>query len=411
VSSNDPIVIVGASLAGVKAAEALRQHGFDDRIVLLGEEPEPPYQRPPLSKQYLAGQADLDDVYLHTQAWYDDLAVEVLTSTRVTALDPGTHRVTLADGATLAYRRLLLATGSTPRRLDVPGAQLAGIHYLRTLADTERLKQAAASATAAAVVGSGWLGAEVTASLRQHGLPVTMLDLAAEPLERVLGQAVGRIYRDLHTQNGATLLMNTGVAAFQGHRAVEALLTTDGRQVNADLVVIAVGATPRTELAEAAGLAVEDGIVTDEYLGTSAPDVYAAGDVANAWHPLYGTHLRIEHWANALNQGLAAGVTMCGSPSPYERVPYFFSDQYDLGMEYSGHAAGWDQVVLRGDRETRKFIAFWLRDGLVVAAMNANVWDVTEPLQQLIRQRGPIDPARLADPDVPLTDLITKGTS
>jgi 3-phenylpropionate/trans-cinnamate dioxygenase ferredoxin reductase subunit len=411
VSSNDPIVIVGASLAGVKAAEALRQHGFDDRIVLLGEEPEPPYQRPPLSKQYLAGQADLDDVYLHTPAWYDDLAVEVLTSTRVTALDPGTHRVTLADGVTLAYRRLLLATGSTPRRLDVPGAQLAGIHYLRTLADTERLKQAAASATAAAVVGSGWLGAEVTASLRQHGLPVTMLDLAAEPLERVLGQAVGRIYRDLHTQNGATLLMNTGVAAFQGHRTVEALLTTDGRQVHADLVVIAVGATPRTELAEAAGLAVEDGIVTDEYLGTSAPDVYAAGDVANAWHPLYGTHLRIEHWANALNQGLAAGVTMCGSPSPYERVPYFFSDQYDLGMEYSGHAAGWDQVVLRGDRETRKFIAFWLRDGLVVAAMNANVWDVTEPLQQLIRQRGPIDPARLADPDVPLTDLITKGTS
>jgi 3-phenylpropionate/trans-cinnamate dioxygenase ferredoxin reductase subunit len=238
-----------------------------------------------------------------------------------------------------------------------------------------------------------------------------MLDVAAEPLERVLGQAVGRIYRDLHTQNGATLLMNTGVAAFQGHRAVEALLTTDGRQVNADLVVIAVGATPCTELAEAAGLAVEDGIVTDEYLGTSAPDVYAAGDVANAWHPLYGTHLRIEHWANALNQGLAAGVTMCGSPSPYERVPYFFSDQYDLGMEYSGHAAGWDQVVLRGDRETRKFIAYWLRDGLVVAAMNANVWDVTEPLQQLIRQRGPIDPARLADPDVPLTDLITKGTS
>jgi 3-phenylpropionate/trans-cinnamate dioxygenase ferredoxin reductase subunit len=410
VSSNDPIVIVGASLAGVKAAEALRQHGFEDRIVLLGEEPEPPYQRPPLSKQYLAGQADLDDVYLHTPAWYDDLAVEVLTSTRVTALDPGTYRVTLADGATLAYRRLLLATGSTPRRLDVPGAQLAGIHYLRTLADTERLKQAAASATAAAVVGSGWLGAEVTASLRQHGLPVTMLDLAAEPLERVLGQAVGRIYRDLHTQNGATLLMNTGVAAFQGHRTVEALLTTDGRQVHADLVVIAVGATPRTELAKAAGLAVEDGLVTDEYLGTSAPDVYAAGDVANAWHPLYGTHLRIEHWANALNQGLAAGVTMCGSPSPYERVPYFFSDQYDLGMEYSGHAAGWDQVVLRGDRETRKFIAFWLRDGLVVAAMNANVWDVTEPLQQLIRQRGPIDPARLANPDVPLTDLITKGT-
>ena len=410
-SNHDPIVIVGASLAGVKAAEGLRKHGFGERIVLIGEEPAPPYQRPPLSKQYLTGQADLDDVYLHTPAWYEDLDVEVLTSSRVTALDPGTHRVTLIDGTQLPYRRLLLATGSTPRPIRVPGAQLSGIHYLRTLADTEQLKQAAASATAVAVVGAGWLGSEVAASLRQLGLPVTLVDVTAVPLERVLGTEVGGIYRDLHAQNGTTFLMSTGVEAFQGSDAVEALVTTDGRRVGADLVVIAIGATPRTELATAAGLTVHDGIVTDEYLGTSAPDVYAAGDVASAWHPLYGAHLRVEHWANALNQGLAAGANMTGSPTLYARIPYFFSDQYDLGMEYSGHAPSWDQVVFRGDREARKFIAFWLREDRVLAAMNANVWDVTDPIQQLIRERNPVNPARLADPDVPLTDLLTKGTS
>ena len=405
-SSNNPIVIVGASLAGVQAAETLRTEGFDGRVILIGDEPNHPYQRPPLSKGYLSGQADLDDVYVHSTSWYDDQRVEVRTSTTVTAIDPGAHRIALSDGERVDYYRLLLSTGASPRRLDVPGADLDSVHYLRTLADTERLKTAAAKATAVVVIGAGWIGAEVTASLRHLGLPVTMLDVASVPLERVLGAEVGAIYHALHSDHGVTLLMGSGVTSLHGSGHIEEVRTTDGRSIPADLVVVGIGATPRTQLAKAAGLTVENGIVVDEYLRTSALDIYAAGDVANAWHPVHGNYLRVEHWANAQNQGIAAAPNMLGTPTSYQRIPYFFSDQYDLGMEYSGHATNWDQVVFRGDPAGREFIAFWLKDGVVVAGMNANVWDVTDPIQQLIRERAVIDPARLADPDTSLDALL-----
>lgn len=405
-SSTQSIVIVGASLAGVKAAETLRTRGFAGRVVLIGDEPENPYQRPPLSKHYLSGQADLDDVYLHQPSWYGDQAVEVRTSTPVTAIDPTSHQVVLADGERVDYDQLLIATGASPRRLDIPGAGLAGVHYLRSLADADRLKTAAAQASAVAVIGAGWIGAEVTASLRHLGLPVTLLGMENVPLERVLGAEVGAVYRDLHTEHGVSLLMGSGIASLHGSGRVEEIRTTDGRRIPADLVVVGVGATPRTDLGLDAGLTVDNGIVVDEHLRTSVPDIYAAGDVANAWHPLFGTRVRVEHWANALNQGIAAATNMLGDLAPYERIPYFFSDQYDLGMEYSGYAPEWDQVVFRGDPVGREFIAFWLHGGVVVAGMNANVWDVTDPIQQLIRQRATIHPARLADPDVPLTELI-----
>ena len=406
-SSSKTIVIVGASLAGVKAAETLRTKGFDGRVILIGEESHHPYQRPPLSKGYLSGQADLDDVYLHSSSWYDDQRVEVRTSTTVIAIDPGAHQVVLADGERVDYHRLLLSTGSRPRPLDVPGAGLDGVHYLRTLADAERLKDAATHATSVVVVGAGWIGAEVTASLRQLGLPVTLLDAASVPLERVLGPEVGAIYHGLHSDHGVTMLMGSGLASLHGAGHVQEVRTTSGSVIPADLVVVGIGATPRTELASAAGLNVDNGIVVDEYLRTSAPDVFAAGDVANAWHPLYDKHLRVEHWANAQNQGIAAAPNMLGTPTPYQRIPYFFSDQYDLGMEYSGHAQPTDQVVFRGDPASREFIAFWLRGGVVVAGMNANVWDVTTPIQQLIRDRAHVEPVGLADPGIALDEFLT----
>ena len=404
--TNKTIVIVGASLAGVKAAETLRTQGFDGRIRLIGEEPDHPYQRPPLSKGYLSGQVDLDDVYLHSSSWYSEQGVEVRTSTTVTAIDPGAHQVVLDAAERVDYHQLLLTTGARPRRLDVAGAGLDGVHYLRSLADTEQLKAAAAKATSVAVIGAGWIGAEVTASLRSLGLPVTLLDTASVPLERVLGAEVGAVYHALHSDHGVTMLMGDGLASLHGAGRVQEIRTTDGRSIPADLVVVGIGATPRTELASAAGLTVDNGIVVDEHLRTSAPDVFAAGDVANSWHPLFGEHLRVEHWANALNQGIAAAPNMLGNPTAYERIPYFFSDQYDLGMEYSGHAANWDQVVFRGDAAGREFIAFWLHQGVVVAGMNANVWDVTTPIQQLIHERAVIDPARLADPDIPLEAFL-----
>jgi 3-phenylpropionate/trans-cinnamate dioxygenase ferredoxin reductase subunit len=405
-SSPGTIVIVGASLAGVKAAEGLRARGFDGRVVLIGEEAEHPYQRPPLSKHYLSGQADLDDVYLHSTSWYDDQLVELRPSTTVTELDRAGHEVVLSDGERVGYDKLLLTTGAGPRHLDVPGAELDGVHHLRTLADAERLKQAAATASAVVVIGAGWVGAEVSASLRHLGLPVTLVDVASVPLERALGPEVGEVYRDLHAAHGVTLLMGSAISSLHGTGHVQEVRTADGRVIPADLVVVGVGAVPRPELARASGLTVNNGVVVDSLLRTSDPDVFAAGDVASAWHPQHYAYLRVEHWANAQNQGLAVAGSLLGDRTPYERVPYFFSDQYDFGMEYSGHAPAWDRVVFRGDPAGREFVAFWLHDGVVVAGMNANVWDVTTPIQQLVRANAVVDPARLADPDTSLDSLL-----
>lgn len=398
--------IVGASLAGAKAAEALRQEGFDGRIVLIGEESERPYERPPLSKDFLRGAAGREKVYVHDDAFYAGQAIEVRTATRVVALDPAASEVQLEDGERLGYDRLLLATGAEARRLTIPGSELPGVHTLRTLADSESLRQALTPSSRVVVVGAGWIGSEVAASARQTGADVVVVERGALPLERVLGPEIGEVYRDLHSDNGVEFLPGTGVAAFAGARAVEEVHTTEGRRIPCDLVVVGVGAAPRVELAGAAGLTIENGIAVDERLETSAPGIFAAGDVASAWHPFYRARIRVEHWANALNQGPAAARNMLGRDVAYERLPYFFSDQYDLGMEYTGHAPVWDEVVFRGDPAKRQFIAFWLHRGRVVAGMNANVWDVTGPIGELIRSRAEVDRSRLADPDVALDDLV-----
>jgi len=400
------LVIAGASVAGAKAAEAARASGFDGRVVLVGNERELPYERPPLSKAVLRGEAPPESARVHDDGYYAAHEIELLTGRTVQALDLGTGRVTLDGGENLPFSAVVLATGAEPRRLDLPGADLAGVHYLRELGDSLRLGDALRSAGRVAVVGAGWIGSEVAASARQLGTEVVMIDRAEVPLQRVLGHEIGEVFRSLHADNGVQLRSETGVVELRGTGRVEQIVLTDGGVEDADLVVVGVGVIPRVRLAEAAGLQVDDGVVVDEHLRASAPGVFAAGDVASAWHPHYRRRLRVEHWANALNQGLTAGANAVGGSEAYTRLPYFFSDQYDLGMEYVGHGSPDDDVVIRGNRDEREFIAFWQRDGAVTAAMNVNVWDVVEDLKAIVAGGRAVDTARLADPSVDLAGLV-----
>jgi 3-phenylpropionate/trans-cinnamate dioxygenase ferredoxin reductase subunit len=404
-AAEQTFVIVGAALAGAKAAETLRAEGYDGRLVLIGAEAARPYERPPLSKDYLRGEVGREKVYVHDPDFYASHDIELWTGRTAVSLDVSAGEVALDDGQTLRYDRLLLATGAEPRRLSIPGADLDGVLYLRTVEDSDALRARLDRGGRMVVVGAGWIGTEVAASARQRGLDVTVLDTVSVPLERVLGPEVGAVFRDLHEAHGVRILGETGVHAFEGAAAVERVRTDDGRAFDCEVVVVGIGVEPRTALAAAAGLDVDDGIRVDERLRSSAPDVFAAGDVARAHHPFYGESVRVEHWANALNQGPAAARSMLGSGDPYDRLPYFFSDQFDLGMEYTGYAPRWDRVVFRGDVAGREFVAFWMTGDRVAAAMNVNVWDVTETLQRLIRERVAVDDRRLADPDVPLSEL------
>jgi 3-phenylpropionate/trans-cinnamate dioxygenase ferredoxin reductase subunit len=403
--SKQRIVIVGASLAGAKAAQELRDRGFGGEITLIGSESERPYERPPLSKDYLRGESERDKAYVHPAEFYDDNAIELLTETTVTRVDARGSRVLLDDGRELVYDRLLLTTGAEPRRISIPGAELEGIHYLRTLADCDAIRPRLDAGGRLAVVGGGWIGTEVAASARQRGLEVSVIDPLPLPYERILGPEIGDFYRDVHVQHGVAMLLGAEVEAFEGDSAVRRVRTGDGTKIECDFAVVAVGVVPRTDLAHQAGLDVDNGVVVNERLVSSTPNIFAAGDVANAWHPFYEERIRVEHWANALNQGPAAARSMLGDEAGYARLPYFYSDQYDVGMEYSGYTTDWDEVVFRGDRAGGEFIAFWLKAGQVVAGMNVNVWDVNDQLQALIRSRQPVDPAALRDPDTPLESL------
>ena len=402
-------VIVGAGLGGAKAAQTLREQGFEGPVVLIGDERERPYERPPLSKGYLLGKEDRDKAYVHPEEWYADHDVDLRLGATVTALDPAGHRLTFADGSRVDYAKLLLTTGSSPRRLRVPGADLDGVLYLRRLEDSDRLKAAFRSGARIVVIGAGWIGLEVAAAARAAGAEVVVLESAELPLLRVLGREAAQVFADLHRDHGVDLRFGVQVTGISGGSGrADGVLLADGSRVEADAVVVGVGVAPNTGLAEAAGLTVDNGIVTDEHLRTSADDVYAAGDVANAQHPLLRRRIRVEHWANALNQPQTAARAMLGQDAAYERLPYFFTDQYDLGMEYTGYVepGGYDRVVFRGDTASREFIAFWLSGGRVLAGMNVNVWDVTEPIQALIRSGASVDAARLADPGVPLESLL-----
>ena len=402
-------VIVGAALAGAKAAEALRSEGFDGRIALIGAESERPYERPPLSKDLLRGESEVEGARVHEAGFYEEKDIELRTGVTVEAIDTAASEVALAGGERLAYDRLLLTTGAEPRRVPVPGADLEGVHYLRDLGDSAAIGERIAAGGRLVVIGAGWIGSEVAASARQKGCEVAVVEMTDVPLERVLGREVGAIYGDIHRDHGLELHTGVGVEAIEGDGRAERVRLSDGRALDCDFVVVGVGVVPRIALAEKAGIAVNDGIVVDEHLQTSVPGIYAAGDVANAFHPFYGHHLRVEHWANALNQPATAAQSMLGKEASYERLPYFFSDQYEVGMEYAGFAREWDEVVFRGDTAAREFIAFWVSGGRVVAGMNVNVWDVVEGIQELIRSRREVPVERLRDPDVPLEELA--GTS
>ncbi|MEU7817461.1 FAD-dependent oxidoreductase [Pseudonocardia sp. NPDC049154] len=410
-SESGTFAIVGAGLAGAKTAEALRAHGFDGRIVLLSAEPHRPYERPPLSKSYLQGNAELDTIFVHSPTWYTEHKVDLRLDTVVTAIDRHDHELTTRGGERLRYDKLLLATGATPRRLPVPGSDLGGVRCLRTLDDSDRLKAELRPGARVVVIGGGWIGLETAAAARTADAEVTVLEHAELPLLRVLGPEMGKVFAQLHIEHGVTLRCGVTVAALQpgvDPARVGAVRLTDGTVLDADLVIVAVGVTPNVDLARSCGLNVDNGILVNRHLVTSDPDILAAGDVANAYHPLLCRQLRVEHWANALHQPVVAAATMLGETASYDRLPYFFTDQYDLGMEYTGYTdpGGYDQVAIRGDLDARAFIAFWLQDERLVAAMNVNVWDVTEPIRELIRSGERVDATELADLNVPLAQLV-----
>jgi len=409
--SSDQFVIVGGGLAAAKAAETLRDEGFAGRIVIISDDPERPYERPPLSKGLLLGSAERDSTFVHEADWYTKNDVDLRTGIRAEAIDKDAHEVVLAGGERVGYSRLLLATGARPRRLPVPGADLDGVHYLRTLADSDRRVSLLTESTRLVIIGAGWIGLEIAAAARARGAAVTVVEMAHLPLQRVLGDTIAEVFAGLHREHGVTFHFDAGVAELRGSGGrVGEVVLADGTVLPADAVLVAVGAQPNTELAEAANLPVDNGVLVDASLVSGEPDIFAAGDVANAEHPLLNTRVRVEHWANALNMGPVAAKAMMGRDASYDLLPYFYTDQYDLGMEYSGLAPAESEVVVRGDLAAREFIAFWVDGGRVLAGMNVNIWDVTDDIQALVRAGyagRAADPQRLADPAVPLGEVLS----
>ncbi|HEY1643325.1 MAG TPA: FAD-dependent oxidoreductase [Streptosporangiaceae bacterium] len=411
-SSDGNYLIAGGGLGGAKAAQALREAGFEGPLVLVGAETELPYERPPLSKDYLQGKAERDSIFVHPRDWYADNNVDLRLGSAVTSIDRSAHQVTLADGSHVGYGKLLLVTGSSPRRLPVPGAAMDGVLTLRTVGDSDKIKAAFRDGAQVVVIGAGWIGLETAAAARAAGASVTVLESAGLPLLRVLGPEVAQVFAGLHREHGVDLRCGVQVAEITGADGrADGVLLADGTHIPADAIIAGVGITPNTQLAAAAHLAVDNGIRVDEQLRTADPDIFAAGDVASAFHPLLGSHIRVEHWANALHQPQAAARAMLGQPVSYDRIPYFYTDQYDLGMEYTGYTepGGYDKVVFRGDVAAREFVAFWLGDGgRVLAGMNVNVWDVTEPIGALVRSRRPVSAEVLSDPKIPLEDVLDR---
>jgi 3-phenylpropionate/trans-cinnamate dioxygenase ferredoxin reductase subunit len=409
-TTSSTFVIVGGGLAGAKAAEALRDNDFDGHVVLFAAEAHLPYERPPLSKEYLAGKKTLDDFTVLPSAWYRDHHIELQLGTSVSSIDPQGHRVALPDDSTVAYDKLLLATGSDPRRPRIPGADRRGVHYLRTIDDADALNSVLTEGSSLAIVGGGWIGLEVAAGARNRGVDVTVVEAAELPLLAALGREAAEVFAALHRDHGVDLRLSATVEAITAtDGAATGLELGDGSTIDADTVLIAVGAAPSIALAQRAGLAMGDGgVLVDSSLRTSDPDIFAVGDIAAAQHPLFGVRIRTEHWANALKQPAVAAAGMLDKPAEYTELPYFFTDQYDLGMEYVGHAPDYQRVLFRGDVEGRQFVAFWLDgDNRVLAGMNVNIWDVLDDVKSLIRSRTPVDPDRLADPQQPLNELIS----
>ncbi|HWU46082.1 MAG TPA: FAD-dependent oxidoreductase [Humibacter sp.] len=402
------MLIVGGGLAAATAAETMRDEGFDGRIRIVAAEQDRPYIRPPLSKEYLTGAAERDSIFVHPADWYEQHDVQLSTGLTATAIDAAGHTVDLSDGSVARYDRLLLATGASPRALDAPGHDASGVHLLRTAGDSEALRSTIAEGgKRMVIVGSGWIGLEVASAARGYGNEVTVIGMEDQPLSVALGDDLGRVFRGLHEQNGVQLRLPEGFRSFEHSNGIVTGVVTEKTTLPADLVLIGIGAVPNVELAKAAGIEVQNGVLVDANLRTNAPDVFAAGDVANAFHPVLQQRMRNEHWANAIAGGKVAGRSMLGQDAVLDDIPYFYTDQFDLGMEWSGYPplSKDADVVYRGDVDAREFIAFWVRDGRVVAGMNVNIWDVNDDIQGLIRSERAVDLDRLRDKDVPIADL------
>ena len=411
-TSRTAYVIVGGGLTAARAVEGIREHDEKGSIVVVTEEERLPYERPPLSKGVLKGDEELDSVFTHPEEWYSDNDVELRLGDPATSLDANAHLVTLRSGESLSYDKVLLATGSSARALKAPGADLEGVLYLRELQESTALKEAFVDGARVVIVGAGWIGLEVAAAATDAGCAVTVVEPQAAPLLGVMGEQVGGWFADLHRSHGVTFRFGEGVERLEGTGRVETVVTTAGERLPADVVVVGVGITPNTGLAEGAGLDVDNGVVTDAALRTSGDGVWAAGDVANWASTTLGTHVRVEHWANANDGGLAAGRSMAGADVTYDPIPFFFSDQYDVGLEYAGYVprGSGEEVVLRGEPSSNEFMAFWVvadGDGVrVLAGMHVNVWDTIDAVQQLVRDRTVVDRDRLADTTIPLGELV-----
>ena len=399
-SSETGTVLIGAGLAAAHTIETLRERGYTEPITLIGDEAELPYERPALSKSYLQGKSG--ELQVHDARWYADQAVDVRTGTTAVGIDRDARRIRLDSGDPVPYGHLVLATGARPRTLGLPGADLPGVHTLRTRADSDRLRDALARDERWVIIGAGWIGLEVAAAARGASRSVTVLEHAALPLHRVLGERLGRYFLQLHLGNGVDLRTGASVSGIETSPSGLAVRVGD-EILDADTVVLAVGVSPNTELAAEAGLAVDNGIVVDEHLCTSDPRILAAGDVATAHNTRLGRRLRVEHWDNAIRQGRLAASTILGAGAEYDWQPYFFTDQYELGMEYVGHGHAGDEVAIRGSLLSGEFLAFWLDDGLVTAAMNVNIWDVNDDLRRLVGRQIPVD--QLTNPSIALSDL------
>lgn len=398
------IVVIGGGLAAAKAVETLREEGFDGALTLIGDEAERPYERPPLSKDYLQGKSTSDDLFVHTANWYAEHDVDSRFGDAAASIDRELRVVTLASGDTVPYEHLLLATGSRPNTLRIAGADLAGVFSLRRISDSDQIRAAFTTAKKLVVIGAGWIGLETAAAARAAGLDVTVLEYAPLPLQRVLGDELAQYFAELHRKNGVDLRTSVSVTSFEGTEGRISAVRVGDESIAADMVIVGVGISPNAEIASEAGLDVDNGVTVDERLRTSDPTIFAAGDVANAWNTTLGAHIRVEHWDNAIKQGQLVAKSMLGENVTYDWQPYFYTDQFDLGMEYVGYAAAGDDVVIRGDKSAGEFIAFWLGDGVLKAGMNVNVWDVNDDIRALIGKA--VDPERLADPAIPLTELL-----
>jgi 3-phenylpropionate/trans-cinnamate dioxygenase ferredoxin reductase subunit len=399
-------VIVGASLTGGTAAATLRQDGFEGDVILIGAEPHLPYERPPLSKQYLRGEVPFEKALVRPRTFYDDNAIDTRFGDAATHVDPAERKVELASGRSVRYDKLLIATGVRNRRPTIPGLHLQNVSDLRSVNDADALRGQIVSGRKAAVIGMGFIGCEVAASLRQQGVEVVCIDPSPAPLFRVLGDQLGQVMSTIHRDHGVETVFEDIVTRFEGDRRVERVITKRGQRVDCDFAVVGVGVEPVVDFLAESGVEISNGILVDEYCRTNVQEIYAAGDVANHYHPVFQKRMRVEHWQNAMQQGASAARSMIGKGKPYDPVHWFWSDQYDVNLQYAGFQRKWDLVVVRGNLDARDFIAFYLSQGQIDAVVALNRGKDVRRVMPLIKARTAVDVRRLDDEGVDLRSLV-----